>query len=66
MHGQHTKRFYWILIGSLLVLGALGGWLLSPDDWHIARKLLGGTLVALWCGFCVFAWHTLTDSIEEQ
>ncbi len=65
-HGQHTKRFYWILTASVLTLGMAGGLILGPDDWHVARKLLGGALTGLWCGFCVFAWHMLTDSIVEE
>ena len=65
-HGQHTRKFYWILGVSLVVIGMIGGVLIAPDDWHLVRKLLAGALFGLWSGFCVFAWHTLTDTIVEE
>lgn len=66
MHGQHTRRFYWALAASLIVIGMIGGYIIGPDDWHIARSMFAGALFGLWSGYCVFAWHMLTDDIVEE
>ena len=66
MHGEHTRRFYVIGATILIVAGMIGGYLLGPDDWHIARSMFAGAMVGLWSGFCVFAWHMLLGTIEEE
>lgn len=66
MHGQHSKRFYWILGGSLLAVGMIAGLFIAPDEWPVWRQLLAGGLFGLWSGFCVFAWHLLLYGTVEE
>lgn len=67
MHGQHTKRFYWILGAVCLGGGMLGGYFIAPEEWSIVRRLLAGAFTGLWSGFCVFAWHLLFyGTVEER
>jgi len=66
MHGEHTKKFYIWGTVILVIAGTIGGILLKPDDWHIARSIIAGVLIAVFSGYCVFAWHFLVGTIEEQ
>lgn len=66
MHGEHTQKFYVWGTVFLIVAGTIGGVVLQPDDWHIARAIFTGVLIALFSGYCVFAWHWLVGTIEEQ
>jgi hypothetical protein len=66
-HGQHTRRFY--VIGAIVLSGggAIAGALIGPaTGWPVPRSMLAGVLMGLWCGFCVYAWHTLVGTIEEE
>lgn len=66
MHGEHTMRFYVLGALVLIVVGAAAGVVLAPSDWHPLRSVLGGSLTGLLMGFCVFAWHMLLGTVEEQ
>lgn len=53
-----------VLLGCV-TLGALLGYFLLPEDWHMGRRILGGGLGGSVCGLFIVA-HRLLEGAGHQ